>query len=195
MPKLDHFSFLAPFYDKVLPPRQSDKLIEIVDLPTSGLLLDAGGGTGRISIGLRDYAKNIVVGDLSVPMLKQTKGKNGIIPVGTHAEILPFPDELFDRVIMIDAFHHVCNQEESARELWRVLKPGGRLVIEEPDVRKFSVKLIAIAEKLALMRSNFMNPERIQNLFNFSNQTTQIMLDGFNAWVIVEKLKDKSLVQ
>jgi len=35
----------------------------------------------------------------------------------------------------------------------RVLAPGGRLVIEEPDVERTPVRLIALAEKLALMRS------------------------------------------
>ena len=49
--------------------------------------------------------------------------------------------------------------------MFRVLKPGGLLVIEEPDIRTFGVKLIAIAEKLLLMRSHFLAPEEITNLF------------------------------
>jgi len=44
-------------------------------------------------------------------------------------------DHSFDRVLMVDALHHVVNQAETICELYRVLKPGGRLVIEEPDLR------------------------------------------------------------
>ena len=59
---------------------------------------------------------------------------------------------------MVDALHHVIHQGQTAREMYRVLKPGGRIVIEEPDIRKFGVKLIAVAEKLLLMRSHFLSP-------------------------------------
>jgi hypothetical protein len=38
-------------------------------------------------------------------------------------------------------------------------------VIEEPDVRRFSVKLIALAERMALMRSVFFPPEELAALF------------------------------
>ena len=61
---------------------------------------------------------------------------------------------------MVDALHHVINHGQTAREMYRVLKPGGRIVIEEPDIRSFYVKLIAVAEKLLLMRSHFLSPQR-----------------------------------
>lgn len=73
-------------------------------------------------------------------------------------------------------------------ELWRVLKPGGRLVIEEPDIRSFFIKMVAIAEKLALMRSRFLNPGRIAQLFSHPNARTQVESEGTTAWVIVDKI-------
>ncbi len=45
---------------------------------------------------------------------------------------LPLPDASVDRAICFDSFHHVPNQDEVLRELARVLKPGGRLVLAEP---------------------------------------------------------------
>jgi demethylmenaquinone methyltransferase/2-methoxy-6-polyprenyl-1,4-benzoquinol methylase len=91
---------------------------------------------------------------------------------------------------MVDALHHVCDQTETAQELWRVLKPGGRLVIEEPDFHTFGVKILAVAEKLLGMRSHFLTPEEIGKLFIENNASVEIRKneDKFNAWVIVEKL-------
>ena len=127
------------------------------------------------------------VADISLKMLRQARVKNGTGLVCSHTEVLPFPSESFERVIMIDALHHVCDQAETTRELWRVLKPGGRLVIEEPDVREFSVKLVAIAEKLALMRSHFIKPPQIAALFPYPEAQVEIQREGFNAWIIVRK--------
>jgi ubiquinone/menaquinone biosynthesis C-methylase UbiE len=44
----------------------------------------------------------------------------------------PFPDEHFDNIICMDAFHHVPNQLTVLREMQRVLKRGRRIVFSEP---------------------------------------------------------------
>jgi ubiquinone/menaquinone biosynthesis C-methylase UbiE len=183
---LDHFGFLAPIYDRVIRPKDPEKLINFLQLPVSGMLLDAGGGTGRVAQGLKQHASVVVVADESLAMLEMARSKNGLTLLCTHSERLPFPDNYFERVLMVDALHHVGNQAETAAELWRVLKHGGRLVIEEPDVGNFSVKLVALAEKLALMRSHFLDPGSIARLFPLAADV-RIEKEGFNAWVILEK--------
>ena len=86
---------------------------------------------------------------------------------------------------MVDALHHVIDHAYTAREMFRVLKPGGVLVIEEPDIRTFGVKLIAIAEKLLLMRSHFLAPDAILKLFSDGEKQIKVV-DG-TAWVIIKK--------
>jgi demethylmenaquinone methyltransferase/2-methoxy-6-polyprenyl-1,4-benzoquinol methylase len=182
----DHFSFIAPFYDRVFKPGERDWLFELVGLPVAGLLLDAGGGTGRISQSIGDQAGQVVVADLSYDMLLQAISKGGLHPICTPTEKLPFEDRVFDRIIMIDALHHVYSQGETILELWRVLLPGGRIVIEEPDVQKFGVKVLAAAEKVLGMRSHFLDPPSIASLFPASADI-RIVGKGVITWVIVEK--------
>jgi demethylmenaquinone methyltransferase/2-methoxy-6-polyprenyl-1,4-benzoquinol methylase len=188
MPVFDHFGLLAPLYETFISPKDPQEMWALADLPVSGALLDAGGGTGRVAQFMVGKANPVVVVDISRKMLTEARQKDSLHPVCSYTESLPFPDKSFARIIMVDAFHHVCNQRQTAAELWRVLQPGGRIVIEEPDVRTFAVKLIALAEKLALMRSHFLSPPRIANLFISPDARVRVETGKFNAWVIVEKM-------
>ena len=49
---------------------------------------------------------------------------------------LPFPDAAFDRVVVVDMLEHVADEAAFARELARVTKPGGRLVVNTPHLKR-----------------------------------------------------------
>jgi ubiquinone/menaquinone biosynthesis C-methylase UbiE len=181
----DHFDLLAPVYDRAIPFSRLDRMVRVTGLPVDGILLDAGGGTGRVAAVLSGYTRAAIVADYSRGMLAQAFRK-GLAGIETPAEHLPFARGTFERVIMIDALHHVQSQELVINELWRVLKPGGVLVIEEPDLRKWQVKILAIVEKLALMRSHFLSPPKIATLFP-KDADISIETEGYNAWIIVHK--------
>src|SRR5512147_2074711 len=99
---IDHFGFLAPFYDRVIPPPDLNRLRERLRLPSTGRLLDAGGGTGRVSSQLRHLVDEVIISDRSAPMLKQAQIKGKLQPALTQAERLPFPAASFDRVVVVD---------------------------------------------------------------------------------------------
>jgi ubiquinone/menaquinone biosynthesis C-methylase UbiE len=184
---IDHFGFLAPFYERFITPIIPEKIIGFVNLPADGIVLDAAGGTGRVAQFFRNKAARVLVADESFLMLKEAHAKEGLHPVCSHIENTPFGYNYFDGIIMVDAFHHVADQSGTIQELWRILKPGGRIVIEEPDIRFFRVKLIAFAEKVALMRSHFISPPDIAKIFNFLNAQVRVEVDGSTAWIIAEK--------
>jgi demethylmenaquinone methyltransferase/2-methoxy-6-polyprenyl-1,4-benzoquinol methylase len=188
MPLLDHFDIIAPYYDRIFSSNHSEKLYDLIDLPISGCLLDAGGGTGRISEKIKNRAGSIVISDLSEVMLNEARVKGGLFTVCSHTELLPYPDDYFERIIMVDVFHHVCDQRLTVNELWRVLAPGGKIIIEEPDINNLGVKMVAFAEKIALMRSKFLQPQSIKSMFRFQEAITRIENEGYNSWVIVDKV-------
>ena len=181
----DHFGVIAPIFSRV-EYGSLDMMLKQADLPTPGRVLDAGGGTGRVANAIREHAGEVVIADPSIGMLRQAD-RTRLRLACSNSEALPFPNDFFERVIMVDALHHVIHQGQTAREMYRVLKPGGRLVIEEPDIRKFGVKLVAVAEKMLLMRSHFLAPQRIVDLFSFDSAKASIHATDGNAWVVIQK--------
>jgi demethylmenaquinone methyltransferase/2-methoxy-6-polyprenyl-1,4-benzoquinol methylase len=179
----DHFSAIAPIYARVTYSKR-DVMREAASLPVKGKLLDVGGGTGRVISAIRDLVDVAIVTDVSFGMLVRAP-RSALEPVCGGSESLPFADESFERVIMVDALHHVIHHADSVREMLRVLKPGGVLVIEEPDIRTFGVKLIAIAEKLLLMRSHFLAPDSIAKLIPLGN--VKITSADGTAWLVAKK--------
>ncbi|MEN6409373.1 MAG: class I SAM-dependent methyltransferase [Anaerolineaceae bacterium] len=187
MPRFDHFKYLAPHYDTFFSEVDVMRWIQILELPVSGWLLDAGGGTGRITRHLASLVNGAVVCDESMAMLKQATQKPEIFPTCSTVEALAYPDESFARIIMVDAFHHLANQSAATQELYRVLEPGGRLVIEEPDIRRIGVWGIALVEKLTLMRSHFRSAKWIGGKFKQLGASVSQVVEDATCWVIVEK--------
>jgi demethylmenaquinone methyltransferase/2-methoxy-6-polyprenyl-1,4-benzoquinol methylase len=191
MDKFDHFNLIGPIYDWVFGKRSDSRIINLTELEPHHFLLDVGGGTGRVTEQFSSITPHTIIADPAMRMLYEAK-KKGITTVNAHAERLPFAKGSFNRVIIVDAFHHVVNQQETLEELWRCLVPGGRMIIEEPDIRNWLVKLIALGEKLLLMRSRFRKPQEIAKMCSYNDaETIQILTEKGIAWIIIIKSNHK----
>lgn len=183
----DLFTILAPFYERLIPPSDPTLLASLMELTPDCALLDAAGGTGRVSGTLAPLAGRVVVCDASPNMLRQARLK-GLEAVLAEVEHLPFGDGSFDCILLVDAFHHLKDQQAAMRELLRVLKSSGRLVIEEPDVRRWGVWIVAVLEKLFLMRSHFFRPDSMMRLIAACGGHAEIVrADRFRVWLVVRK--------
>lgn len=150
-------------------------------------MLDAAGGTGRISADLVGLAQHITIADESFGMLRQARSKPGLQAVAARIEALPFPSGCFERVIMVDAYHHLADQPRALQEMWRSLAPGGRLIIEEPDIAAVAVRLVALVERLLLMRSRFRQADDIAAALARLGGLTRALRQDHNYWVIGTK--------
>lgn len=103
-------------------------------LRDKGCVLDAGCGDGAIGAALDG---DTVVGFDISPRCARRACERGVRALVADAlGSLPFPDAAFDTVYCVDVLHHLDRQwERVLGELDRVLRPGGRMVIVEPDAR------------------------------------------------------------
>ncbi len=100
-----------------------------------GTFLDVCAGTLDLAAELAHQASfhgRVVGADFVVPMLKLGRDKaRALRPVGADALRLPFPDAAFDGATVGFGVRNLADLDAGLRELRRVLRPGGRLVILE----------------------------------------------------------------
>lgn len=112
-----------------------EQLVAIVRAHPGAQVLDLGCGAGHVSFLTAPHAARVVAYDLSADMLGVVAGeaaKRGLTNVDTQlgaAESLPFGNASFDLVFSRYSAHHWADVGAALREMRRVLKPGGRVVI------------------------------------------------------------------
>ncbi|MGL9720351.1 bifunctional demethylmenaquinone methyltransferase/2-methoxy-6-polyprenyl-1,4-benzoquinol methylase UbiE [Symbiopectobacterium sp.] len=104
-------------------------------------VLDLAGGTGDLTAKfsrLVGESGEVVLADINASMLKvgREKLRNlGIIDnvsyVQANAEALPFPNDYFDCITISFGLRNVTDKDKALRSMFRVLKPGGRLLVLE----------------------------------------------------------------
>jgi demethylmenaquinone methyltransferase/2-methoxy-6-polyprenyl-1,4-benzoquinol methylase len=108
-------------------------------------ILDLAAGTGASSVSLARSGAQVVAADFSPGMIAEGRRRHGDVPglsfAPANATDLPFVDDEFDAVTMSFGLRNVDEPRKALAELYRVTKPGGRVVICEfshPPSRAFA---------------------------------------------------------
>jgi len=102
--------------------------------------LDVGTGAGHTALALAPHVREVTAVDLTEAMMdqgRQLARQRGVANVRfMHADAmeLPFPDGSFDLVTCRRAAHHFADVRRAVGEMVRVLRPGGRLVLDDRTV-------------------------------------------------------------
>ena len=110
-------------------------VLDAVDPQPGERVLDLAAGTGTSSLPFRDRGAYVVPCDFSLGMLRVGVRRQAGVPrlsfVAGDALRLPFADGSFDAVTISFGLRNVADTGRALRELRRVAKPGGRLLICE----------------------------------------------------------------
>ncbi|MCQ6556524.1 demethylmenaquinone methyltransferase [Streptomyces sp. C10-9-1] len=103
-----------------------------VDARPAQRVLDLAAGTGTSSLPFTRAGAYVVPCDFSLGMLREGKRRHPWLPLTAgDATRLPFADDVFDAVTISFGLRNVQDTDRALRELYRVTKPGGRVVICE----------------------------------------------------------------
>jgi SAM-dependent methyltransferase len=111
--------------------RVIDQVLRGLDLPGDTEILDAGCGSGRnmVELARLGTVTGLELADASVAKAR-SRGVGRVVQ-GT-LEAMPFDDDSFDLAVSFDVIEHLDNDRAALRELRRVVRPGGRLVVTVP---------------------------------------------------------------
>ena len=116
------------------------RLKEILDPKAGDRILEVGPGTGYYTLDVAEWVNpdgEVEILDLQREMLDHTirrAGERGLVnvnPTQSDATSMPYEDDSFDAAFLVTVLGEIPDQEGALRELARVLKPGGRLVVGE----------------------------------------------------------------
>lgn len=97
-------------------------------------VLEVGTGTGYFSQVLTSYCKSytgLEIDSASVTRLRKALSGKGSVVEG-DAQALPFPDQSYSAVVILEVLEHLPDFRKAVREIHRCLQPGGKVIVSVP---------------------------------------------------------------
>jgi len=138
--------------DPIFDPRANNRTsVALGLLPSGQRLLDIGCWNGAFLEHVRstDRYQELYGVDIIPEAVETTRAKGFVAQVvDLNGELLPFPDQHFDAVTILGVIEHVFDPYTVIREIYRVLRPGGALLIDVPNVGSFTNRLRSLFGRL-----------------------------------------------
>ena len=101
-----------------------------------GIVGDIGCGPGVFTRHLSARAKQVLGADIDREALERVKARHqdleNVAFVAANADHLPLADECLDTLLLLEVLEHLADDTGGLREMWRVLRPGGKIVLSVP---------------------------------------------------------------
>jgi ubiquinone/menaquinone biosynthesis C-methylase UbiE len=116
------------------------KILEKINLDPNDVILDIGCASGRQIFLMSPYCKKAVGIDISPSFIEegkkylQRKNIKNVELLISLAEDIPFPENYFDKILCAELLEHVIDPGRVLKEIHRVLKRGGKLIITVPNL-------------------------------------------------------------
>lgn len=170
----------------------TELLEEILRRRVRGRLLDVGCGSGLLLHLAGQYGWKTTGVEISSPACRRAKEQFGLNLFQGELADARFPEAAFDVVTFIDVLNHVADPLWQLREAYRVLKPGGLIVVRVPNFcfqRAWRRLLLTLAR---LTGRSEVSEFAVFHLYNFSRRTVTRLLEkaGFarvevrNSWIV-----------
>ena len=164
---------------------EQDKLMPYIQTAKGKKVLDAGAGTGRITIRLHNAGAEVTALDISPDMLKILGEKESAIErVEGDMEDMPFEDDSFDMVFSSLAIVHLKKLDTFLDECYRVLKDDGLLVLTNIHYRKAELLSDGQGKYTVAGYNHF--PRHVTELAEslaFGVEHDEIITEGDDVWV------------
>jgi len=140
-----YFTRVASDWDEIrksfFNEEMRNKAIEHAYLRPEMVVADVGAGTGFITEGIAPLVRRVYALAASASMLDQARqkldSKKNVVFKEADGLNLPLPDDCLDAVFANMYLHHCPDPQAAIREMTRVLRPGGRLVITDMDTHPY----------------------------------------------------------
>jgi len=132
------FNKVAPRYDLMNDAMSfgihrlwKSKLAKLAKPQANQTIVDLAGGTGDIAIKLAGSDRTVFVADPSMEMMKEGKNRHNISCLATTGEALSLADNSVDTITIAFGVRNMTHMKQGIEEMYRVLKPGGRMLCLE----------------------------------------------------------------
>lgn len=159
----------------LLKLNQEKEIKDVLKLKGNEIILDIGGGTGRLAKYLSNSCQKIYVLDESIGMLSKVKKSKTVVPVHGDALGTKFQNSSMDVVILSDVLHHIKNHTKLIEEISRVLKKNGNLVLLDFEKNHMKVRLLRAFEHLLFGKLYFKTSQQVKDMIQKRFTITQFI--------------------